>query len=52
LLDVVGAPRDASAPPGSDRPGYCAACFTGRYPISFQSEASAKLIRLRRSQEV
>jgi amidophosphoribosyltransferase len=50
LLDAVSAPRDATALGG--RSGYCAACFTGQYPVAFDSSESAgKLIRLRRPQE-
>jgi amidophosphoribosyltransferase len=36
---------------GSDaaQTGYCAACFTGKYPVAFDtSESAGKLIRLRR----
>jgi amidophosphoribosyltransferase len=45
LLDAVEAPRDARG----QRLGYCAACFTGSYPVAFESpDAAGKLIRLRR----
>jgi amidophosphoribosyltransferase len=39
LMDAVDA---------GGRGGYCAACFTGQYPVPFESEAGNKLIRLRR----
>ena len=46
LLDAVDAPRLANG----ERTGYCAACFTGDYPVPFESpDAAGKLIRLRRS---
>jgi amidophosphoribosyltransferase len=45
LLDSVEAPRDQDGA----RAGYCAACFTGEYPVAFESaEAAGKLIRLRK----
>jgi amidophosphoribosyltransferase len=48
LLDAVEAPRG----PAGERTGYCAACFTGGYPVPFESgDAQGKLIRLRRPQE-
>lgn len=46
LLDTVEAGRDAAGA----RTGFCAACFTGQYPVPFES-ADGKLIPLRRSQE-
>jgi amidophosphoribosyltransferase len=46
LLDAVEAPRL----PNGERTGYCAACFTGIYPVPFESpDAAGKLIRLRRA---
>ncbi len=48
LLDAVESPRDARG----ERTGYCAACFTGQYPVAFESpDAAGKLIRLRRPME-
>jgi amidophosphoribosyltransferase len=48
LLDAVEAPRTATG----ERTGYCAACFTGTYPVPFHStDANGKLLRLRRPQE-
>jgi amidophosphoribosyltransferase len=49
LMDAVRAPHDPQVPGG--RSGYCAACFTGQYPVPFESEVLGKLIRLRRPQE-
>jgi amidophosphoribosyltransferase len=48
-LSVEGLMDAVEAPAGG---GYCAACFTGAYPVPFESEAGSKLIRLRRPTEV
>jgi amidophosphoribosyltransferase len=40
LMEAVGAPKS--------QVGYCAACFTGEYPVAFE-QPSGKLIRLRTS---
>jgi len=48
LLDAVEAGRGEDG----ERTGYCAACFTGSYPVPFETpDAAGKLIRLRRPQE-
>jgi amidophosphoribosyltransferase len=44
-LSVGGLMRAVEASP--DQKGWCAACFTGNYPVAFEPAQDGKLIRLR-----
>jgi amidophosphoribosyltransferase len=46
-LSAAGLMRAVEAP--ADQKGWCAACFTGDYPVPFEPSQHGKLIRLRTS---